>query len=113
MHRECGDHVNADGKHTYCKIKGVLMRLMVVSGVTVCAVSLAVSGLADEVGQEISSWVPGTLEIHQISSGRGNAGLFIFPDGTTMLVDAGEIAKKPNGIRRTGRTVRVLRENGS
>ena len=94
------------------------MRLMVVSGVMVCAVSLAVSGLADEVGQEISSWVPGTLEIHQISSGRGNAGLFIFPDGTTMLVDAGEIAKKterhtpdrPNGTRPAGEwIVRYIR----
>jgi len=30
------------------------------------------------------------MEIHQISTGRGNAGLYIFPDGTTMLVDAGE-----------------------
>jgi len=64
----------------------------------------------DEVGQEISPWTPGTLEIHQISTGRGNAGLYVFPDGTTMLVDAGEIAKKtvrhtpdrPDGTRRAG-----------
>ncbi|MBZ5584645.1 MAG: MBL fold metallo-hydrolase [Acidobacteriia bacterium] len=34
------------------------------------------------------------LEIHQISTGRGNSGLYIFPDGTTMLVDAGENARK-------------------
>ena len=64
-------------------------------------------------GQEISPWVPGTLEIHQISTGRGNAGLYIFPDGTTMLVDAGEIAKKterhtpdrPDGTRPAGEWV--------
>jgi hypothetical protein len=29
------------------------------------------------------------LDIHQISTGRGNAAFFIFPDGTTLLVDAG------------------------
>ena len=50
------------------------------------------------------------LDIHQISSGRGNAGLYIFPDGTTMLVDAGELARKtprhtpdrPDGTRPAG-----------
>jgi len=70
----------------------------------------ASSGLADDAGQEISPWTPGTLEIHQISTGRGNAGLYIFPDGTTLLVDAGEIGKKsgrhtpdrPDGSRRAG-----------
>lgn len=44
----------------------------------------------DVVGSPITPWQPGMLEIHQISTGRGNAGLFIFPDGTTLLVDAGE-----------------------
>ena len=48
----------------------------------------------DTVGRELSPWQPGMLEIHQISSGRGNSGLYIFPDGTTMLVDAGENATK-------------------
>ncbi len=32
------------------------------------------------------------LDIHQISTGRGNSALFIFPDGTTLLVDAGAAA---------------------
>lgn len=44
----------------------------------------------DVEGKLISAWQPGMLEIHQISTGRGNAGLYIFPDGTTMLVDVGE-----------------------
>jgi hypothetical protein len=48
----------------------------------------------DTVGRELSPWQPGMLEIHQISTGRGNSGLYIFPDGTTMLVDAGENARK-------------------
>ena len=37
-------------------------------------------------------WQAGMLDIHHISTGRGNAAYFIFPDGTTMLVDAGEIS---------------------
>ena len=32
---------------------------------------------------------PGTLDIHHISTGRGNATFFVLPDGTTLLVDAG------------------------
>jgi beta-lactamase superfamily II metal-dependent hydrolase len=64
----------------------------------------------DAPGNEISPWRPGTLEIHQISTGRGNSGLYIFPDGTTLLVDAGENAQKtarhtpdrPDSSRRAG-----------
>jgi hypothetical protein len=64
----------------------------------------------DAPGRELSPWQPGTLEIHQISTGRGNSGLYIFPDGTTMLVDAGENARKtprhtpdrPDGSRAAG-----------
>ncbi len=64
----------------------------------------------DAVNQEIERWQPGMLDIHQISSGRGNAGLYIFPDGTTLLVDAGEIERKspnhtpdrPDGSRPAG-----------
>ncbi len=57
------------------------------------AVALAARG-EDAAGREIAPWQPGMLDIHQISSGRGNAALYIFPDGTTMLVDAGELARK-------------------
>lgn len=32
------------------------------------------------------------MDIHHISTGRGNAAFFVFPDGTTLLVDAGEIS---------------------
>lgn len=64
----------------------------------------------DVVDREITPWQPGMLDIHQISTGRGNAGLYILPDGTTMLVDAGELSKKvprhtpdrPNDTRPAG-----------
>ncbi len=41
------------------------------------------------VGEPLPRWSAGMLDIHQISTGRGNAALVILPDGTTMLVDAG------------------------
>ena len=44
------------------------------------------------VGSTLSQWTPGTLDIHQISTGRGNSALMILPDGTTLLVDAGAAA---------------------
>lgn len=72
----------------------------------------------DAVNKEIEPWKPGMLDIHQISTGRGNAGLYIFPDGTTLLVDAGEIERKtvnhtpdrPDGSRPAGEwIVRYIR----
>ncbi len=53
------------------------------------ALTVAAQARAQAVGEVLSQWTPGTLEIHQISTGRGNSALFLFPDGTTMLVDAG------------------------
>ena len=42
-------------------------------------------------GDILEAWTPGTLDIHQISTGRGNAAFLRFPDGTTLLVDAGDV----------------------
>ncbi len=66
--------------------------------------------LAQQQGQPLPRWTPGTLDIHQINTGRGNAGFLIFPDGTTMLLDAGDggrlpprgTAPKPDGSRSPG-----------
>lgn len=38
----------------------------------------------------LPAWSKGYLYIHHISTGRGNATYFVLPDGTTMLIDAGE-----------------------
>jgi beta-lactamase superfamily II metal-dependent hydrolase len=46
---------------------------------------------AQVIGQPLPPWTPGVLDIHQIQTGRGNAAYFIFPDGTTMLLDAGAV----------------------
>jgi hypothetical protein len=36
-------------------------------------------------------WQPGYFDIHHFNTGRGNSTFFIFPDGTTMLLDAGDL----------------------
>ena len=62
-------------------------------GAVACAAWVA-AAQGPATGQPLAPWTPGTLEIHQLSTGRGNAAFFIFPDGTTMLFDAGA-AEKP------------------
>jgi beta-lactamase superfamily II metal-dependent hydrolase len=42
--------------------------------------------------EQLDPWKPGCLEIHHISTGRGNSIFCIFPDGTTLLIDAGDMS---------------------
>lgn len=58
----------------------------------------------------LPAWKPGLLDIHHISTGRGNSTLMVLPDGTAMMVDAGALHRntpfvidpKPDGSRRPG-----------
>ena len=63
----------------------------------------------------MNAWSPGLLDIHHINTGLGDATLFILPDGTTMLLDAGDLnppsldsagvdfaEPRPNPTRRPG-----------
>ncbi|RIV73233.1 ComEC/Rec2 family competence protein [Flagellimonas aequoris] len=43
--------------------------------------------------QQLPAWQPGFLDIHHINTGRGDAAFMVFPDGTTMLVDAGDMSE--------------------
>ncbi|MEK7408455.1 MAG: MBL fold metallo-hydrolase [Acidobacteriota bacterium] len=52
------------------------------------------------VGEVLPRWAPGTLDIHRISTGRGDAVLYIFPDGTAMLVDPGAETEGPRVTRQ-------------
>ncbi|WP_437399132.1 ComEC/Rec2 family competence protein [Flagellimonas lutimaris] len=43
--------------------------------------------------RKLPKWQPGFLDIHHINTGRGDAAFMVFPDGTTMLVDAGDMSE--------------------
>ncbi len=42
---------------------------------------------------QLPEWQPGFLDIHHINTGRGDTTFMVFPDGTTMLVDAGDMSE--------------------
>ena len=46
--------------------------------------------IAPRVGAEYPGWFAGELDIHFINTGVGEQTFFIFPDGTTMLLDCGD-----------------------
>jgi hypothetical protein len=73
----------------------------------VSASLIGVGGRAQTIGEVLPKWTPGTLDIHQINTGRGNAAFLMLPDGTTMLIDAGVTpraftAPKPDASRSPG-----------
>lgn len=42
----------------------------------------------------LPKWDEGYLDIHTVATGRGDAAYIVMPDGTTMLIDAGDNGKK-------------------
>ncbi|MCE6989856.1 ComEC/Rec2 family competence protein [Dyadobacter sp. CY323] len=62
-----------------------------------------------KVGDAWPNWTAGYMDIHHINTGKGECVFAILPDGTTMMIDAGEIAKghhnadaRPNDSRTPG-----------
>ncbi len=43
-----------------------------------------------EEKQYLPHWEEGYMDIHSIATGKGESSFLIFPDGTTMLIDAGD-----------------------
>src|SRR5215469_3599333 len=79
--------------------------------VLLLGVLLAQAGTQQRVGELLPAWSQGFLDIHQIQTGRGNAAFLVFPDGATMLIDAGAVPdrsgpelgpERPNGSRSPG-----------
>jgi beta-lactamase superfamily II metal-dependent hydrolase len=48
--------------------------------------------------ETLPPWSEGRLDIHHINTGRGESTLFILPDGTTLLVDAGATHRKRDSL---------------
>jgi hypothetical protein len=68
--------------------------------------------------ETLPAWEPGVLEIHHLDTGRGNSTLILGPDGTSLLIDAGEAHSeertmapaRPDASRRAGEWIaRYLR----
>ena len=49
-----------------------------------------------KIGEPLPAWEEGVLDIHAINSGRGECTFFVLPDGTSMVVDAGEFVNYSN-----------------
>ena len=45
----------------------------------------------EQMGEQLAAWQNGYMDIHHISTGRGDCTFMILPDGTTMMVDAGDL----------------------
>ena len=81
-----------------------------VGGVLIAALlDLAGGAGAGDAPARLEPWSTGTLDVHQISTGRGNAAFVVFPDGTTLLFDAGDAGDGiplatalPDGTREPG-----------
>lgn len=79
-------------------MNGCRMVVQLVSiGSLVCLFLCSIFGDACAQQQQVSlpQWKKGELEIHHIYTGRGESSFLIFPDGTTMLVDAGDWDPRP------------------
>ena len=52
------------------------------------------NGKKVQKGAPLPAWSEGCLDIHTISTGRGECLLLIMPDGTTLVIDAGEFSRE-------------------
>jgi len=51
----------------------------------------------DRIGSTLPAWHEGELDIHFIHTGTGEQTFFVFPDGTTLLLDCGHVAQRKSG----------------
>ncbi|MCL2744494.1 MAG: MBL fold metallo-hydrolase [Planctomycetaceae bacterium] len=84
----------------------------VITGTAACSTKNVFSAEEKKTLHPFSDWKEGFLDIHHISTGRGESTFIIAPDGTTMLIDAGDLAdgraeetvlpRLPNGSKLPG-----------
>jgi len=92
------------------KIKKVVQFKLLILLYLIFSNSMLVIG---QVGQPLKAWSEGYLDIHHINTGLGDAAYIIMPDGTTMIIDAGDTSlierpplfkapQKPSAMRPAG-----------
>ena len=55
--------------------------------------------IVGKISAQIPKWKQGYLDIHTIFTGHGNSQYIVFPDGTTMMIDAGDHWTEPYNKR--------------
>ena len=85
-------------------IASQLDRRTLLKGLACVSLAASLPGRAENaVGERLRPWSEGYFDIHQIDTGRGNSALLIFPDGTTMMIDAGggeDLSPKTSSLPR-------------
>ena len=59
--------------------------------ILILAATLLAFCVVEAKPKQLKPWSEGVMDIHHISTGRGPAIFFILPDGTRMIVDAGDL----------------------
>lgn len=66
------------------------MKKLFISVIAIFSVAITLFSQATNLNY-LPSWKEGCMDIHHIATGQGDCTFIIFPDGTTLLVDAGDI----------------------
>lgn len=98
--------------------------LLIAIGFLLTSIDSGVYLYHTEVGRSYPGWKEGEIDIHHIYTGRGESNFYILPDGTSMLIDAGDwdptseeyplmTALLPDSSRRAGEWIAryILRVN--
>ena len=72
----------------------------------ILSIVFSASAQVAEVGKPLPQWQDGYLDLHHINTGRGSSAFYIFPDGTTMLFDAGEMPESPRVLSPRNSVIR-------
>lgn len=72
-----------------------MKRLLLLISICVIAIGATTAKPKNKslIGEIMPSWSEGYLDIHTISTGRGECLLIVMPDGTSLVVDAGEFSR--------------------
>ena len=57
-------------------------------------ISFIIVSLSAAAQEYLPEWQEGYLDFHSISTGQGESTFIKMPDGTTMLVDAGDVGEQ-------------------
>ncbi len=108
-------HATASVQFTLSKMKRSLIFILSLS-LAVVTLTASFNGRKARVGSTLPAWSEGCLDIHTISTGRGECLMMIMPDGTTMVIDAGEFSregkKHKNVAQRPNASIRPTKAFG-